>query len=192
MKKSKTVYEVQYMGLPVWRTSTRKNLMIGKGRCHKWTYIEIPLCWRGPKETDIEDRVEEKIETIHTVTDDTIRKSVYVKYAGMLNSSAKRGHSKPDFNRDDLFKWALEKTSFKVEYINWVNSGKCRHLCPVFDRIDDEVGYTFSNMQVLTNWENLRKASRDGLKRKEQGIIKIHNCKVTKSTLFKLIESSSI
>lgn len=50
--------------------------------------------------------------------------------------------------------------SFLSLYENWQNSGFCQRLAPSIDRIDNNRGYEFNNMQWLTLGQNAKKGNK--------------------------------
>lgn len=70
-------------------------------------------------------------------------------------SSKKRGHPAPNYNSEQLFKWAKEQPNFAALFSSWVQSGYERDLKPSCDRIDDSKPYTFGNLRIVTQKENV-------------------------------------
>jgi len=80
-------------------------------------------------------------------------------YGNQIKSSAKRSHNNPAYTRLDLTEWAEADWLFDLLYTNWINCGKPRSLKPSVDRINDTVGYLFTNIQFVTTGENIQKAA---------------------------------
>lgn len=70
-------------------------------------------------------------------------------YHHMQARSVSRGHGDLCFSLNDFKTW-LKSTKFNILYTNWVNSGYRYMLVPSVDRKDNNLGYLFSNMQILT------------------------------------------
>lgn len=62
-------------------------------------------------------------------------------------------------SRELFYAWAMPHTKFHKLYIEWVDSGYDRKLCPSVDRIDSSKGYTLENMEWVTHSENSRRGS---------------------------------
>lgn len=56
--------------------------------------------------------------------------------------------------REDFYSWAFDNEDFNRLYIDWVESGYDRKLCPTVDRIDPKYGYVLENMRWITHSEN--------------------------------------
>lgn len=86
-------------------------------------------------------------------------------YNNQVQRSKKRGHSKPEYTRDELYSWIVSQDNFNTLYDNWVKSGYLKNLVPSIDRLDDKLGYSISNIQLITWQENDtkgRQSQRDG------------------------------
>lgn len=59
--------------------------------------------------------------------------------------------------------FANNSSEFKELYNNWQNHLYDQRYTPSIDRVDNDKGYIVGNMQFITQSENSRKASRDGL-----------------------------
>lgn len=62
------------------------------------------------------------------------------------------GMEYPDIN--DYLAWAVERSDFNNLFDRWVSSGCDGSLTPSIDRIDNNVGYVFSNMHFIPMAEN--------------------------------------
>lgn len=71
--------------------------------------------------------------------------------------SKKRGHEKQSYTKKWLIDWALSQNIFHEIYDKWKNSGYETNLRPSIDRIDNSIGYTKENIQIMTVNENVRK-----------------------------------
>ncbi|AGO47527.1 hypothetical protein Phi19:3_gp123 [Cellulophaga phage phi19:3] len=57
----------------------------------------------------------------------------------------------------ELRSWLLSEPSFMTMFEKWKDSGFIKKLMPTVDRIKNNEGYSFSNIQVLTYEDNLNK-----------------------------------
>lgn len=62
----------------------------------------------------------------------------------------------PAYTLDQLVEWAYNN-GFKQLYDTWVRSGMTKDTRPSCDRHDDELPYTFDNLQLVTWKENCDK-----------------------------------
>ena len=76
---------------------------------------------------------------------------------GMKVRSEKRGHEPPTFTLEELREWIFSQPNFDTLYDNWVASEYDRTLIPSCDRLDDDLGYSFSNIRLVTWKENYDK-----------------------------------
>jgi len=79
---------------------------------------------------------------------------IAVIYSTQLASSRVRGHDKPEWNLDELRSWLCNDWLFDMLYNNWKNTGYKKDLKPSIDRIDDDVGYKYSNVRLVTWFDN--------------------------------------
>lgn len=82
-------------------------------------------------------------------------------YGHQLSSSYRRGHEAPRYTRDDLLDWLMSQKLFHHLFHLWEISNYDKYLKPSVDRKEDKLGYTFSNIQLMTWGENDTKANRD-------------------------------
>lgn len=73
-------------------------------------------------------------------------------YRGQITSSKQRGHSLPDYSKDELIQWIENQSNFLVLYENWISSGYNRWLKPSIDRLEENLPYSFANIRLIT-WE---------------------------------------
>lgn len=78
-------------------------------------------------------------------------------YSHQKECSKTRGHIPPTYTRAGLKDWLLAQPHFIPLYNAWVESDYTKNLKPSVDRINDSIGYTFENIQLLTFGENSRK-----------------------------------
>lgn len=76
-------------------------------------------------------------------------------------SSITRGHNQPTYTLSELSLWLTNDWIFDLLYTNWVNCGYLKDMKPSIDRIDDDKGYSFKNIQIMTWGENKTKANID-------------------------------
>ena len=88
----------------------------------------------------------------------TKRGLLYKIYGGQVTSSKTRGHSSPKYSFEDLYNWAMSQHLFHDLYDLWVISGFDKMQTPSIDRLKDNIGYKFSNIQLSTWQENFDKS----------------------------------
>lgn len=75
-------------------------------------------------------------------------------------SSKRRNHPSPNYTSEELFEWALKQPNFDKLFSNWEKSGYERDLKPSCDRINDTKPYTFDNLRIVTQKENILMGAR--------------------------------
>lgn len=75
-------------------------------------------------------------------------------YSQQLDNSRARGHSAPSFSNAELQMWLSNDWLFLMLYENWSNLNYMTNAIPSIDRIDDKLGYNFSNIRIVTWGEN--------------------------------------
>lgn len=78
-------------------------------------------------------------------------------YNDQLKSCKKRPKPYPTYTKKELGEWLFSQSNFDKLYKNWVNSGHKKDLRPSVDRIDDNISYNMSNIQLMTWKENNEK-----------------------------------
>lgn len=78
-------------------------------------------------------------------------------YSTQRRNSLKRGHALPSYTQMWLKDWLFSNPEFHRLYDMWVLSGYQREFKPSVDRIDDNLGYTEYNIQLLSWRENAEK-----------------------------------
>lgn len=78
-------------------------------------------------------------------------------YSHQKECSINRGHLPPTYTRAELKDWLLAQPHFMPLYNAWVESDYVKNLKPSVDRINDSIGYTFENIQLVTFGENTKK-----------------------------------
>ena len=99
-------------------------------------------------------------------------------YSSQKQSSRRRIHPLPTYSIDELIDWSLNNEKFNKIYNEWVNSGYKKELLPSIDRLDDYIGYSFDNIQVITWKENILKGARDvrnGVNNKKNTKVNMYN-----------------
>jgi len=76
-------------------------------------------------------------------------------YHSQMHISKRRGHTPPNYSREELYNWITSQDSFLELYNNWVESEYEKELKPSCDRLDDYLPYTFSNLR-LVSWRDNR------------------------------------
>lgn len=94
-------------------------------------------------------------------------------YGAQKSSSKRRGHNKPTYNLQELREWCFSQEIFHILYDNWKRLDFQRGYRPSLDRIDDRLGYTMANIQLMTWDENNKKGNLSKRLLKDEDIIKI-------------------
>ena len=84
-------------------------------------------------------------------------------YNGQKSSSKRRNHKLPTYSMQELREWLFSQKKFHELYNNWKNSGYKKNLIPSVDRIDNDKGYSFDNIKLMTWRENMDNAHRDAM-----------------------------
>ena len=71
-------------------------------------------------------------------------------YSMQKNSSKQRGHQPPAYTLEELRSWMQQQPNLNKLLKDYEASGGDRKLAPSVDRLDDEVGYTFDNIRLVT------------------------------------------
>jgi len=91
----------------------------------------------------------------------TKRGVVFITYLSQKKSSKRRGHIPPTYTKYELEDWLMSQPLFHELYNKWVLSGYDKWEKPSVDRIDDDVHYCFTNIQLTTWRANQDKAYAD-------------------------------
>ena len=78
-------------------------------------------------------------------------------YNAQKQNSKRRGHTNPAYSLSELRQWLYSQPLFHVMYDNWKRLDYQKAYKPSVDRIDDSIGYTMANIQLMTWDENLKK-----------------------------------
>jgi len=106
-------------------------------------------------------------------------------YKNQLTAAKKNTFKAPTYSKEELYQWVTNQANFLHLYNTWVVSGYSVGMKPSVDRINDYIGYTLSNIQLLTVNENIEKYRNDV----RNGI----NTKVTKTvSCYSLLDGTYI
>ena len=86
---------------------------------------------------------------------------ITVIYSNQKSNSAIRGHSNPQYTKQQLSEWLLNDFVFNLIFDNWSNCGFVERMKPSIDRLNDDLEYSFSNIRIITFAENCLKANYD-------------------------------
>lgn len=81
-------------------------------------------------------------------------------------NSKLRGHAPPTYTVYELMHWIVAQPGWKEMFQAWIDSGWNMELCPTCNRLDDDKGYSFSNIELMTQEDN-NKDEHEKLKRGE-------------------------
>ena len=84
-------------------------------------------------------------------------------YHNQKRASIKRGHNMPTYSLDELYDWLMSQKKFHILFDNWKRLDYQKWYAPSVDRKNDDIGYTMSNIQLLTWKENSVKANLDSM-----------------------------
>lgn len=82
-------------------------------------------------------------------------------YGNQNASSRKRGHNSVSYSKEELKEWLYSQEKFHLLYDNWKRLDFQKEYVPSVDRKDDYIGYTISNIQLMTWSENREKGHKD-------------------------------
>lgn len=81
-------------------------------------------------------------------------------YKNQKANSKRREHNPPTYAKQELKDWLFSQPIFHKLYSEWVESGYDKDLKPSVDRINDNIGYTMDNIQLMTWDENNKKGNQ--------------------------------
>ena len=76
-------------------------------------------------------------------------------YNSQRARSKERNHEMPNYTLKELGMWLRTHKNFPLLYNNYVASGFKKMLVPSVDRKNDNIGYRFDNIQLMTYREHL-------------------------------------
>ena len=79
-------------------------------------------------------------------------------YGQQRSSSRERGHEEPTFTLEEFREWLYAQPNFETLFDGWIASGYDTDFRPSPDRLNDKLGYSFSNLQLLT-WKGNKERS---------------------------------
>jgi len=82
-------------------------------------------------------------------------------YSHQRLSSRTRGHDMPTYDLRWMRLWAMSTQEFNTLFIEWEQSGYLKKMIPSIDRIDDSIGYTHDNIQIMSWGDNEAKSNLD-------------------------------
>ena len=94
----------------------------------------------------------------------------------------------PSYSLGELRSWVLNQPNFEILYYKWVQSNYDKWLVPSIDRIRDDEGYNFNNIQLVSFKENSDKPL--SYTRKGKGI-DIKNIQTGKTKSFTSIKAAA-
>ena len=85
-----------------------------------------------------------------------LKENYHNKLIGNQRSRVKNGEvSEITYSPNELKEWLNNQETYYTLHKNWVDSNYDRKLAPSIDRIDDYLGYTLDNIELMT-WEENR------------------------------------
>ena len=84
-------------------------------------------------------------------------------YISQKSRSKLRGHDLPSYSKKELYEWMYSQKLFHELFDTWKLSNYNKMNKPSIDRIDDSIGYTMGNIQLMTWQENINKSCKDRL-----------------------------
>jgi len=97
-------------------------------------------------------------------------------YANEKKSARERNISPPQYTKQELKTYLTNSVIFHKLYDVWVASNYKTNLKPSIDRVDDMLGYSFDNIEVVT-WE-------ENYKRCGENVLLGTNCKTINKTFY--------
>lgn len=104
---------------------------------------------------------DEKVSYMRTKKGLTIR-----IYDNQKTRSKRRGHNPPTYTQEEIREWLYSQPLFHKLYDNWKRLDFQKEYVPSIDRKEDHIGYTMSNIQLMTWGENKAKGEHDRKKGK--------------------------
>lgn len=82
-------------------------------------------------------------------------------YVSQKKRSIIKGFDSVSYSKEELLEWLMNDWLFDLLYTNWTNCGYIKAMIPSIDRLDDNKGYSFDNIQLMTWGENNAKGRMD-------------------------------
>lgn len=105
-------------------------------------------------------------------------------YQNQKKNSKRRGHKQPLYTKQELKEWLFSQSNFNKLYNDWKESDFNRNP-PSIDRLNDNKGYSFDNIRLVSWRDNENKANIDrlnGINASERICIKV--LQYTKNNIF--------
>ena len=90
-------------------------------------------------------------------------------YSNQKLKSKQRNHHHPKYSKIEFFNWMINQDNYSILMINWRLNGYKSELRPSADRIDNNKGYSFNNINLVT-WEENNKNGRLSHRKKLTGV----------------------
>lgn len=98
-------------------------------------------------------RVKKNQEKVGSAYDNSEKGVIRVIYKTQKRHQKLRGHGEIAYTKKQLEDWLYEN-GFSEKYQEWKNSGFDKNKKPSIDRINDNFGYSFENIRLVTWLEN--------------------------------------
>ena len=82
-------------------------------------------------------------------------------YRQQVHSSKIRGHQPPTYTIDEIVNKYINNKKYIKLHKAWVASNYDRWLAPSLDRINNDLGYSFDNIELMTWEQNHANGDRD-------------------------------
>lgn len=82
-------------------------------------------------------------------------------YNGQRSHRKFKGLDLPTYNFNEFKEWVLSQDVYHNIYDKWVESGYKKSESPSVDRINNHIGYTIKNIQIMTWADNFKKSNVD-------------------------------
>jgi len=89
---------------------------------------------------------------------------VYRIFYDQIKNSKSRGHTLPSYTKEELKNWIFNQLNFSNLFLLWEESNYSSDLRPSCDRLNNNLGYTFTNIELVTWAENKKRANNDTIK----------------------------
>lgn len=86
-------------------------------------------------------------------------------YNNQVKNSKLRGHNLPTYSKQEPIDWCMSQEIFHTLYDNWKRLDYQTWYAPSIDRKDQKLGYTISNIQLMS-WidNNMKSEDEQGIK----------------------------